>query len=60
MSLYITIVTCVAKTGAVLCFVLALYTSKWCKIPEDLDVDVEVPSRKQTAQELVSTRKLTR
>ena len=60
MSVYLTIVTCAAKCGAVLCFVLALYTSKWCEIPEDPDVDVEVPSRKQTAQEFVSTRKLTR
>ena len=60
MSVYLTVVTCAAKCGAVLCFVLALYTSKWCEIPEDPDVDVEVPSRKQTAQEFVSTRKLTR
>ena len=60
MSVYLTIITCAAKSAAVLCFVLALYTSRWCKIPEDPDVDVEIPSRKQTAQEFVSTRKLTR
>jgi len=60
MSVYLTIITCAAKCAAVLCFVLALYTSRWCKIPEDPDVDVEIPSRKPTAQEFVSTRKLTR
>ena len=56
MSVYLTVVTCVAKLGTVLSFLLALYSSKWCEIPEDQDVDVEIPSRKQTAQE----RKLTR
>ena len=60
MSVYLTVVTCVAKLGTVLSFLLALYSSKWCEIPEDQDVDVEIPSRKQTAQEFVSTRKLTR
>ena len=64
MSVYLTIVTCAAKFAAVLCFVLALYTSRLCKIPEDLDEDVTVPSRKTTANELfkreVSARKLTR
>ena len=60
MSVYLTAVSSVAKLGAVVCFIIALYTSKWCKIPEDFDIDIQVPSRKQTAQEVVGTRKLTR
>ena len=60
MSVYLTAVSSVAKLGAVVCFIIALYTSRWCKIPEDFDVDIQVPSRKQTAQEVVGERKLTR
>ena len=60
MSVYLTVVSSVAKLGAVVCFIIALYTSRWCKIPEDFDVDIQVPSRKQTAQEVVGVRKLTR
>ena len=60
MGVYLTIATCVGKLLSVLCFLVALYTSKWCKIPEDPDVDVEIPSRRTTLQQRVSTRKLTR
>ena len=60
MSVYLTAVSSVAKLGAVVCFIIALYTSRWCKIPEDFDVDIQVPSRKQTTQEVVGVRKLTR
>ena len=60
MSVYLTVVSSIAKLGAVVCFIIALYTSKWCKIPEDFDVDIQVPSRKQTVQEVVGQRKLTR
>ena len=59
MSVYLTIVTCVAKSGAVICFIVAQYTSRRCKIPEDQHIVVEVPSRTQEAQELLGTGKLT-
>ena len=61
MSVYLTVITCAAKFAAVVSFALALYTSRWSKVPEEsLEMDVEVPSRKHTLQDFVTTRKLTR
>ena len=58
MSVYLTVITCVTKCVSVLCFILALYTSKRYEIPEDLDFVAEVPSEKQTTQEFASTKNM--
>ena len=45
MSMYLTVATCAAKVAAVVSFVLALYTSRWSKVPEETaELDVEVPN----------------
>ena len=56
MSIYLTVVTCVAKSGTVLSFLLALYTSKWCEIPDVSGTEDEESSKKQITQELTSIR----
>ena len=60
MSIYLTTVTCISKLLAVLCFVLALYCSKWCKVKDDDGGgDMEESPRKQSLH-IGSVRKLTR